>query len=137
MRKNTKSSWQQAFLKRLTHPRFQRTGWENLYAPLSRAMTTTARGAAPLWVGMELTNPSYGLGYVGVLCADITGEALCTSELQEHTRALEAMRNQWPDGQLRFLKDMDDLQGAARRALGFEASEASWRKGARRCSRPR
>jgi len=121
MRKNTKSAWQQAFSKRLTHPRFQGTGWENLYATLSRATTTTARCGAPFWVGMELTNPSYGMGYVGVLCADITGEVLCTSELQEHTRALEAMRNRWPDGQLRFLKDVDDLKGAARRSCVFAA----------------
>ena len=121
MRKSTKSAWQQAFSKRLTHPRFQGTGWENLYATLSRATTTTARGGAPFWVGMELTNPSYGLGYVGVLCADTTGEVLCTNELQERTRALEAMRNRWPDGQLRFLKDLDDLKGAARRSCVFGA----------------
>ena len=121
MRKKIKSAWQQAFSKRLTHPRFQGTGWENLYATLSRATTTNARGGAPFWVGVELTNPSYGLGYVGVLCADITSEVLHTRELQDHTRALDAIRNQWPDGQLRFLKDIHDLKDAARRSCVFGA----------------
>lgn len=121
MNKKLQSLWQRAFTNRLTNPCFQGTGWEDLYAALSHASTTTDRGAKPLWVGVELTYPRRDLGYVGVLCADDAGEVLSTSELQRHTRALEDMRSQWPDGQLRFLTNVDDLNTAARRSRVFSA----------------
>lgn len=120
MKKSTKSPWRRAFSKHLGNPSFAGTGWERLYAALSMASTTTARGAVPFWVGVELTHPN-GPGYAGVFCADIAGEVLCTSELQRRTSALEAMRTQWPGGQLRFLTDVDDLRSAARRSGVFGA----------------
>jgi len=83
---------------------------------------TTARGAKPFWLGIELTYPSRSLGYTGILCADNAGKVLCTSELRGHTRALDAMRVMWPgDQQLRFITDTDDLRHAARRSCVFGA----------------
>ena len=120
--KSTKSPWQRAFTRRLAHPRFQGTGWEKLYATLIRASKTTARGAEPFWLGIELTYPPCNLGYTGVLCADNRGEILSTGELRGQTRALEALRDQWPsDHQLRFLTDVNDLRRAARRSCVFGA----------------
>lgn len=120
MSKGTRSSWQQAFSKRFANPRFRGTGWESLYAKLKEASKRTSRSAAPFWVGVELSRPN-APGYAGVFCADNAGELLCTSELQERTSALQAMRAQWPDGQLRFLTDLKDLKAAARRAHVFGA----------------
>jgi hypothetical protein len=120
MKKSTRSPWRRAFSKRLGHPGFAGTGWERLYAALSLASTATALGAKPFWVGVELSHPS-GPGYVGVLCADIAGEVLCTSELQRRTSALQDLRAQWPGGQLRFLAEVDELKSAARRCGVFGA----------------
>lgn len=125
----TKSSWQQGFTKRLGNPRFRGTGWENLYATLSHASTTTTPSAAPFWIGVELIHG--GPRYVGVLCADNSGEVVCTSELQRRTSALQKLRTQWPDGHLRFLTDLDHLRTAARQSEVFGAvvdakSPAAW-----------
>ena len=120
MNKSTKSSWQDAFTRRLGQPRFRGTGWESLYAKLSKASGTSGRGAKPFWLGVELTHPG-APGYTGVVCANTAGEVLCTGELQRRTSALIDMRTQWPDGRLRFLADMDELRGAARRSHVFGA----------------
>ncbi|MFH1602657.1 MAG: hypothetical protein ABIH03_01975 [Pseudomonadota bacterium] len=120
MSKNINISWQQAFSKRFANPRFRGTEWESLYAALSAASATPARRAKPFWLGVELTRPG-GLGYAGVLCADTTGEVLCTSELQRRTSPLREMRTRWPGSQLRFLSDLADLRAAARRSEVFGA----------------
>ena len=120
MSKSTQSSWQQAFSKRFANPRFRGTGWESFYAKLNAESTTASRKAAPFWVGVELTHPN-APGYAGVFCADNAGVVLCASELRERTSALQTMRAQWPDGQLRFLTDLDDLKSAARRSHVFGA----------------
>lgn len=123
MTNRAKAAWEKTFSGFFSKPYlgFAGTGWENYYAKLLLAMANGATDPEPLWVGVELTHPTCDFGYVGVMCAEHAGEVLSIGTLQTRITAMEGLRSRWPDTQLRFVTELEDLRTAARRSIVFGA----------------